>query len=374
MLEKEALYSMALTRQLRLNSIQQQTLLREAGSATAIYENRYELAKALRQNSPNAALALSSLHEALPRCEQELAYAQHHKIQILCWNDDNYPARLRNCEDAPILLYYLGTANLNSPRIVSMVGTRQCTERGRDLCQQFVKELHRLCPDVLILSGLAYGVDIASHRACVELGVPTVGVLAHGLDDIYPRVHRSTAVQMLNNGGLLTEYMSQTRPDKLNFVQRNRIVAGMADAVLVVESAARGGSLITADLATDYHREVFAFPGRLSDEFSAGCNALIRDNKATLITSAADLMKDMQWEPATISDSEDKLQSRLFPDLSPDEQRVTDVMYKSDSDLTATAISEALSLPEIKLIPIMLSLEMKGLVKLQAGKRYHLIR
>ena len=372
--DNEILYTMALTRQLRLNSAQQQLLLRELGSATTVFENRHDLTHLFQEHAKGVAAALAGMETVLPRCEQELAYAHDHRIKMLCWNDEAFPARLRNCEDAPILLFYLGSANLNATHVVSMVGTRHCTERGRDLCQRFVAELRQLCPDVLVISGLAYGIDIASHRACLDNGVATVGVLAHGLDEIYPRVHRSTAIEMLQNGGLLTEYMSQTTSEKMNFVQRNRIVAGMADATVVVESAAKGGSLITAEMANGYHREVFTFPGRLSDEASAGCNLLIRKNQATLITSAADLMQDMQWEPAPLPSSDAALQTPLFPDLSADEQCIVDALIKLDTDASLNDLSTTLNQPQHKLTPTLLSLEMKGLVKLKAGGRYHLSR
>ena len=372
--DNEILYTMALTRLSKLNSTQQQLLLKQMGSAEAVFENRHDLGHLFQEQAPGAAAAIAGMESTLPRCEQELAYAQAHRIRILCWNDEAFPARLRNCEDAPILLYYLGAANLNAPHVVSMVGTRRCTERGRDLCQSFVAELKRLCPDVLVMSGLAYGIDIASHRACLDNGVATVGVLAHGLDEIYPRVHRSTAIEMLKNGGLLTEYMSQTTSEKMNFVQRNRVVAGMADATVVVESAAKGGSLITAEMASGYHREVFTFPGRLTDDASAGCNMLIRKNQATLITSAADLMEDMQWEPAPQPTSEAALQTTLFPNLTPDEQLVADTLLKQDADLSLSELANLLAMPQFKLTPILLALEMKGIVKLKAGQRYHLIR
>lgn len=374
MTDQEILYTMALTRLPRLNSTQQQVLLKQMGSATAVFENRHDLGHLFQERAPGAATAIAGMDIVLPRCEQELTYAQAHRIRILCWNDQNFPARLRNCDDAPILLYYLGSANLNVPHVLSMVGTRHCTERGRDICQHFVAQLRQLCPDVLVMSGLAYGIDVASHRACLDNGVPTVGVLAHGLDEIYPRVHRSTAIEMLRNGGLLTEYMSQTTSEKMNFVQRNRIVAGMADATVVVESAAKGGSLITAEMANGYHREVFTFPGRLSDEASAGCNMLIRKNQATLITSAADLMQDMQWEPAPQPSSDAALQTTLFPDLSADEQQVVDALIKLDTDASLNDLSTTLNQPQHKLTPILLALEMKDVVKLKAGGRYHVKR
>ena len=372
--EQEILYSMALTCQMRMNSAQHQLLIRQLGSATAVYEHRKELGRLFHEQSPHVASALVQMDTALPRCEHELAFIQQHHIQVLCWSDEAFPARLRNCEDAPILLYYLGHANLNAAHVVSMVGTRQCTDRGRDLCERFVSELRQVCPDVLIISGLAYGIDIASHRACVQQQVPTVGVLAHGLDDIYPRIHRSTAIEMTHCGGLLTEYMTQTRSEKLNFVQRNRIVAGLSDATIVVESAVKGGSLITAELANGYHREVFTFPGRVTDVESAGCNMLIRRNQATLITSAKELMQDMQWEMAPPPESEAAGQTKLFPDLTPDQQRVTELLEAIDNEPSLSEMAERLEMPQHKLTPLMLQLEMKGIVKLKAGGRYHLIR
>ena len=207
--DQELIYLMALACQTRISIAQQQQLLQTMGSATEIFANRRYIARSIDNLSPRAADALSDLDTALPRCESELAYAQSHHISIIGWNDEAYPARLRNCEDAPVVFFFLGKANLNATHVVSIVGTRRCTERGRDICNEFVKGLSRLAPDTLIVSGLAYGIDVAAHRASLSHQLPTVGVLAHGLDEIYPRTHRSTAVEMLKQGGLITEYMSQ---------------------------------------------------------------------------------------------------------------------------------------------------------------------
>ena len=293
-------------------------------------------------------------------------------ICCLTINDAEYPSRLRECDDAPLVLYTLGTANLNASHVVSIVGTRKATEYGRDLCASFVRDLTAAIPDVLIISGLAYGIDVAAHRASLASGASTVGVLAHGLDRIYPSVHRTVAAQMAKQGGgLVTEYMSVTEPERQNFVQRNRIVAGMADAVVVVESAAKGGSLITAEIAQAYNRDCFAFPGRVGDEYSRGCNNLIRDNRAALITSAADFLKAMNWDSAAVA--EKTVQRELFVELTPDEERVLTLLRKHSEDVHINMLAVETDIPAGRLISILCSLEMKDLVRTLAGARYSAI-
>lgn len=375
MTDQELLYTMALTLALRQQSKPQRTLLQELGSATAIYENRRDLGRMFERLSEHIADELAEMEQLLPRCEQELSYAQKHHIQVLALQDEeHYPARLAQCEDAPLVLYSLGAADLNAQRVVSIVGTRRCSERGRDLCNALVRGIAEQCPDALIVSGLAYGIDVAAHRAALECGLPTVGVLAHGLDEIYPRTHRPTAVEMLKRGGLLTEFMSHTPIDKLNFLQRNRIVAGLADAIVVVESPARGGSLNTARLAGDYHREVFTFPGRPTDTISEGCNLLIRRNGATLITAASDLLADMGWERVApqAEEAAPVQQTTLFPELTPEEQGAVDVLRQADGDVSMTDLANALGIAIYKVTPLMLALEMKGVIKVLPGNRCHL--
>ena len=369
--DQELLYTMALTLAMPLHSRQQQTLMNELGSATAIYENRRELIRMAEQGTSRIGQMLASMDACLSRCEQELSYVRAHQIRVLPWQDKElYPSRLRTCEDAPLVLYYLGNADLNAQRIISVVGTRRCTERGRELCQQFVRGLAEQCPDTLVVSGLAYGIDVSAHRAALASGLPTVAVLAHGLDEIYPRLHRQTAIEMLKTGGLLTEFVSKTKIDKLNFLQRNRIVAGIADATLIVESPVRGGSLNTARLAMDYQREVFAFPGRPTDKTSEGCNLLIRSNGAALVNSVDDIIEDLGWEKVT---KEKDLQADLFPMLEPEEQRIADAMKTAEADLSLADLSTSLQLPTFKLMPLLVSLEMKGVVKALPGARYHLL-
>ena len=371
---------MALTMALRQQSRHQRLLLDAAGSATAVFENRKDIGRMMEHVSERMADTLASLDSFLPRCEHELTYARDHRIRVVALHDEAaYPSRLRQCEDAPLVLYVLGEVDLNAPRIVSIVGTRRCSERGRDLCTQLARSIAEKCPGTLIVSGLAYGIDVAAHRAALTHGLPTAGVLAHGLDEIYPRAHRPIAIEMLRSGGLVTEFMSHTQIDKVNFLQRNRIVAGLADAVVVVESPARGGSLNTARLAGDYQREVFTFPGRPSDVLSEGCNLLIRRNGATLITCPEQLLTDLGWErrsnqpePPQSTPAADAGQGTLFPTLSAEEQTAVDALRAADGDMAMTDLAHALGVPAYKITPLMLALEMKGVVKILPGSRYHL--
>lgn len=370
MTDQEILYTMALTHTPRLNVINQRLLLDAAGSATAIFENRNDIKAILPDVSDTLQNVLLGMEAQLPKAEQELVWARSKRIQTICLNDENYPDRLRECQDAPLLIYYRGNANLNAVHVVSMVGTRQCTDYGKDLCKQFLRDLKKLCPDVLVMSGLAYGIDINAHRAALQEGLNTIGVLAHGLDQIYPRLHKDTAIQMMSQGGLLTEYMSGTPADKMNFVARNRIVAGMSDATIVVESASKGGSLITARIANDYNREVFAFPGRIGDKASAGCNDLIMNNEAHLISTAQDMMTLLGWQSAQEMSSRRKaIQTELFQDLSPQEQAIMTVLESCDGK-AINQISIETATPIGQLSALLFNMEMKGLVRLLSGGMY----
>lgn len=367
---------MTLTRIPALSLTNARLLVEQAGSAASVIDHRHHLRDLLPEASPRLLAAMSDIGEAQKRAETELEFAQSKHIRPLCINAPDYPQLLTQCTDAPLVLYYLGTADLNNPHIVSIVGTRKITEYGKDLCRQFVSQLHEACPDALIVSGLAYGVDIHSHRAALSQGMATVAVLAHGLDTIYPAVHRQTAVQMLHQGGLLTEYMSHTPGDKGNFVRRNRIVAGMSVATVVVESAAKGGALITADLAADYDREVCAFPGRTFDEYSAGCNRLIHSQKARLVTSADDFLDCVGWPNPKREQQEKRgpnLQQQLFPQLSAEEQTIIDCLRKADQMQINHIVVEA-NIPFARTSAILFELEMKGLVTALGGARYRLTR
>ena len=374
MTDSESLYAMALTRISNFNFATALALYREMGSAKAVYDHRADIADVVEGCSPRLVAALADWGEPLRRAEAEMEFAAKHGIGVLTPADPRYPRRLAECPDAPIALYYKGSADLNRKRVVSIVGTRHSTPYGHDLAVRLVRELRDLCPDTLVVSGLAYGIDICAHRQALACGYDTVAVLAHGLDRIYPPRHRDTALEMLRQGGLLTEFMSATNADKANFVRRNRIVAGIADATVVVESAAKGGALITAAIARGYNRDVMAFPGAVGAPYSEGCNNLIRDNAAALIASAADLVKAMRWEGDAQLGRARKagIERTLFPELSPDEQAVVDLLRKA-GDLQADIIAVRAALPINRLTALLFTLEMKGVVRPLAGGTYHLI-
>jgi DNA processing protein len=355
MTSEEIYYTIALTRMTGFNQTMALQLFQTLGSGKTVYEQRQDL---------------SNWDDALRRAAAEIEFIEKNGIQALTLNDTAYPQRLKECADAPIILYYKGVADLNKQKIINIVGTRHCTTYGQDLVRRFVSDLRCLCPDVLIVSGLAYGIDICAHRQALAESYETVGVLAHGLDQIYPPRHRDTAVEMVRKGGLLTEYMSQTEALPNNFRQRNRIVAGMSDATILVESAYKGGGLITCRIAQEYGRDVFAFPGAVGDTFSEGCNRMIRNNTAALITSAQDFVESMGWET---KDAKNQIVERqLFPDLTPEEQSIVGLLQKTN-DLQLNMISVQTNIPIGQLTALLFSLEMKGVVRPLAGGTYHLL-
>ncbi len=374
MLDKETLYAMALTRISNFNFSTALALYQELGSATAIYEHRNDISDVVDYCSPRLIAALKDWNEPLRRAEVEMNFVKRHGIKVLTLADDDYPQRMKECQDAPLVLYYKGTSDLNRKRIISIVGTRKCTNYGKDIIRRLMKELKELYPDVLVVSGLAYGIDINAHREALANAYDTVGVLAHGLDQLYPSSHRETAKTMLQHGGLLTEYMSETNADKVNFVRRNRIVAGMSDATIVIESAAKGGSLITADIARNYGRDVFAFPGNVGTESSAGCNHLIRDNIAVLITSAEDLVNALRWQDDAVLQQAKAagIERSLFPDLDSEEQTIVNLLQKTN-DLQINILAVKADMPIHRLTALLFQLEMKGVVKPLAGGMYHLM-
>ena len=350
-------------------------LCRAVGGVQAVIDNRRDI-RGIAPGAPQRVVdALADVEAARRKAEGEMEYAMRTGVKTLVWGCEGYPRRLVQCEDAPLVLFFRGTECLDSRRVVSIVGTRRCTAYGQDCVRSLVRRLAGLCPETLVVSGLAYGIDICAHREALEAGLDTVAVLAHGLDNLYPPRHRDTADRMLMHGGLLTEHPTHTNADKLNFLRRNRIVAGLSDAVVVAESASHGGALVTARIARSYDRDVAAFPGRVGDEYSEGCNNLIRDNKAMLITSADDLVNAMGWQDdAQLAVARrEGIERTLFPELSTEEQAVADILMK-DNDLQLNTLSAATGMAVGRLAAVMFSLEMKGLVKCRAGGVYHLIR
>ena len=371
---QETLNSLILTAAWRFNIADLAELYRRAGSATELILHHNDIRAVCPEASQRLVNALKDLSNAQKAAEEEFSYCERHHIQILTLGDEDYPHRLFDCVDAPLVLFYLGNGNLNTHRTVNIVGTRRCTTYGKEVIEKLVRELHTLCPDMMIFSGLAYGIDICAHRAALQNNMPTVGVLAHGLDTIYPTSHRQTAVEMIEHGGLLTEYFTHTQPVARNFVQRNRIVAGCADATILIESADKGGGLITCSIARSYGRDVFAIPGPVNAIYSKGCNNLIRDNAAALISSAEDLVKAMAWDDdeRLIKAQQQGIQRELFPDLSPEERAIIEILQKNN-DLQVNIIAIKTGMDMGSLSAVLFDLEMKGLVKLLAGGMYHLI-
>lgn len=340
-------------------------LLDHFGSAEAVFKaTRNDL---IEVNGIGTAISGFILNNtALKDAEKQIAFVKKHNIQALFYTDKSYPQRLKHCHDAPVLLYYKGNADLNHPRIISIVGTRNATSYGRQLCQQLAETFAPY--GVIIVSGLAYGIDIASHKESLQHNIPTIGVMAHGLDRIYPPSHKPIAQKMLLNGGLLTEFISGTIPDKENFPKRNRIIAGLADATVVVEATAKGGALITADIANSYDRDVYAFPGRINDPCSEGCNFLIKSHRAGLINHAKDLLYYLGWEDR-ISDQVG-MQAPLAINLSKEEQKIVEVL--GGVTLSVDKLGMYSGFSQSKLAIHLLNLEIQGIITALPGKVYKL--
>lgn len=366
------------------------TVLRElynAWGSMADIVKQHAHPEQLAPNMPERLLAaFAHIDEHLKRADEEMRFAQDNNISIITLADEVYPQRLKACFDAPLALFFKGNANLNAKHCISIVGTRKATPYAADCIAQLTDRLKQLCPDILIVSGLAYGVDIMAHRQAIDHALPTVAVLAHGLDTLYPSRHRKEATLMMQNGGLLTEYFSQSKIDKRNFLQRNRIVAGMSAATLLVESAEHGGGLVTCRLAQSYQHDVFAFPGSINNPYSVGCNRLIRDNMAGLVTSAEDILKAMSWEEdmketvATNGASSNAVSSMGSSVLGATSvstakvpngaQGVLDVLTK-ENDLHIDIIATRAGLPVNKVLALLFQLEMSGMVSSLSGGRYH---
>lgn len=370
-MNEEAIYALALTRVPGIGVIGANNLLRRVGSAKRLFTERKQL-KELVPDISDRIVALLDCPEAIRFAEAEIEYAVNKNIECLTFSHPNYPTRLLDCNDAPVILFFKGNASLNRSHVINMIGTRRATDYGKGICASFIRELKDMLPDTLIVSGLAYGIDINAHRAAVANGMDTVGVLAHGLDRIYPAVHRHTAVEMLEHGGLLTEYPTGTNPDPQNFVQRNRIVAGMADATIVVESADKGGALITAGIASSYNRECFAFPGRIGDPYSLGCNNLIYNNRAQLIRNAEDFLTMMGWMTEQARPKA-AIQRELFPDLTDDEQKICSILQKADEGVQINTLVVESNIPINKITGILFELEMKGIIRALAGSQYRMV-
>ncbi len=363
-MDNDLLYQVALTLVPNIGDVHAKFLINHFGTAEAIFKapaHRLEKIEGIGHGKAGSIKAFTNFSEA----EKELLFLEKYKISAFCIKHSAYPRRLIHCYDSPFLLYYKGTADLNTTHIVSVVGTRLHSDYGKQLCNDLIEQL--ASHQVLVVSGLAYGIDTVAHKAALKYDLQTVGVMAHGLDRIYPPQNKTLAKHMTGHGGLLTDFRSGTKPDKQNFPKRNRIVAGMCDALVVIESGIKGGSLITAELANGYNKDVFAFPGRTVDHKSEGCNYLVKTNKASLITSAKDVIDMMNWE--TTEKKTSFRQQELFVELTADEKKIAELLAEKDamqvdeifakSGMNSSAVASAL-----------LMLEMNGLVCSMPGKMY----
>ncbi len=367
----ELLYQIALKQIHGIGDVIAKNLIAYCGSASAVFNTKKEtLIKIPQVGGYVAKIVLDSRNtsEIFKRAEEEIKFIEEENITPLFFTDAAYPNKLKHCNDAPVLLFYKGNADLNKEKIVAVIGTRNATDYGKQQTEKLIADL--AAENILIVSGLAYGIDVCAHKAALTNKLDTVGVLAHGLDDLYPDLHTNTANKMIHQGGLLTEFLSKTNPDKENFPKRNRIVAGMSDAVVVVESKRTGGALITAEIAHTYNRDVFAFPGEAEAEFSAGCNMLIKRNKAALIENAADLLYAMGWEQMETRKTKSK-QFVLPVNLSEEETLLINLL-KDTPSIHIDEICAKLQLTPGKASGLLLQLEFSNLIKSLPGKIYTL--
>jgi DNA processing protein len=350
-----------------IGDINARKLVSHFGSVEAIFHEPY--GKLIKIPGIGSGLAKYISNKSyLDIAEREAEYVTGNNIRTYFYLDNDYPFRLRQCDDSPVVFYFKGNCDLNATEILSVVGTRNATSRGKELCEKIIGGLAAGHPDLIIVSGLAYGIDIASHKAALSNNLQTIGVLGHGFKTTYPSIHASTAKSMTSMGGLLTDFVSDALPERNNFLKRNRIIAGLSDATLVVESGSKGGALITADIACSYNRDVFAIPGRPDDQWSAGCNSLIRDNKAALIQTSDDIEYFLDWKPVK---SKPPVQKTLFSDLDDTEKIVYELLMK-EGELTIDSICRTIEIPIYKLSSLLLQMEFKGLVNCYPGNVYRL--
>jgi DNA processing protein len=365
-MKEEQVFQIALTMIPEIGVINTRSLLSSFGAASSIFQAKKKELACIEGIGERKAKLIKEFSD-FGSAEKELGFIFKNNYQLLFQTDDLFPKRLLNCYDAPVLLYFNGASNLNAAKIISIVGTRNNTDYGRQVTEDFIASLTN--ENILILSGLAFGIDAIAHRAALKNNIPTIGVLAHGLDRIYPNMHRSLSKEMLANGGLLTEFRKGVQPDKHNFPKRNRIVAGMADATIVIETAVKGGSMITAELAATYNRELFAVPGKITDMKSSGCNKLIQDNNANIFTGTSDFMEWMGWQEKNVAPKKQRI---LFYELTKDELIIADLLrsYEAKS-IDELYINSSLSSSEFA--AAILSLELQGAVQAMPGKMFRLL-
>ncbi|MEI2738617.1 MAG: DNA-processing protein DprA [Chitinophagaceae bacterium] len=367
-MDSELLYQLALTLIPNIGPVQAKILLQHCNAEEVFHAKKSYLEK-IEGIGPVRAASIAAFKD-FTKAEEEIRFIEKYKIKPLFLTDNGYPKRLLNCYDSPTLLYYKGEADLNATKIVAIIGTRSHTDYAKQVTDKLVKELTE--QNITVVSGLAFGVDAIAHKAAVKNGLPTIGVLAHGLDQIYPAEHAGLAKDIIkHNGGLLTEFRSKSKPDKHNFPTRNRIVAGMSDATVVIETSLKGGSMITAELANSYNKDVFAIPGKVTDTKSAGCNYLIKNNKAILLTDAAELILVMQWEDKAKSKKVKRSQRELFIELAPEEKIIVAILREKET-VHIDEINGKSGLSSSAVAGAMLNLELQGVIASKPGKMYSL--
>lgn len=367
MMKEELLATLRLQCIPNIGDISSRKLIAHCGTPTAVFKEKKE---SLLKIGGIGTKIIKELYDNkyLTAAENEYSFIQKQGIQCLYFEDENYPKYLRHCSDAPLMLFQKGKINLTDKKVISIVGTRNMTSYGRQFCDRFIKELAPLDP--VLISGFAYGVDIYIQKLANELGLQTIACLAHGLNQIYPKSHKKYCEAIEKNGGFLTEFWSTSNPDRENFLRRNRIIAGMSEATIVIESAERGGSLVTADIANSYNRDVFAVPGRTNDPFSAGTNALIKNQKAQLLTSVADLVYYLNWD-LNIKSSK-PIQKQLFVELEEPELSIYAFLQHEGKQMLDD-IAMGNQLPTFKTASVLLTMELKGLVRPLPGKKFEAI-
>lgn len=363
------LHQIALTFIPSVGDVLGKKLVAACGTPEAVFsEKKQLLLKIDGVGTQTVDSVLANRETALSRAQAELEQLERYNIATLFYTDKDYPYRLRECADGPLLLYYKGNTGFNSAKTLAVVGTRRATSYGKDICQQLIAEL--ACQEITIVSGLAYGIDTCAHKSALDNGLRTIGVLAHGLDRIYPQANRSLAGKMVSQGGILTDYPMGTIPDRENFPTRNRIIAGLSDAVIVIEAGMKGGALITAEIANSYNRDVFAVPGRIGDYFSEGCNFLIKTNRAHLLQSVEDVRYIMNWDKDGNSKT---IQPKLFISLSADEEKVVDIL-KCNPEVSIDRICQETGMGHSVAASVLLGLEFEGIIRCLPGKMYKLIK
>ncbi|PWB28335.1 DNA-processing protein DprA [Flavobacterium sp. HTF] len=366
MSDQDLFYLLALLKVDGVGDIMAKKLLTHCGNAESIFSAKTNQIAAI--DGVGSSLLKNLKDKTIfEKANKELDFIKSNNINVSFFQDENYPDRLKHCFDSPVLLFNSGNIDLKNRKIISIVGTRQITSYGTEFCRSLIEDLAPLDP--VIVSGFAYGVDIVAHQFAMEHNLQTIGVLAHGLNQIYPRTHKKYVARMMENGGFITEFWSSSNPDKEKFVRRNRIVAGMTEATIVIESADKGGSLITANFANDYNRDVFAVPGRVTDTYSRGCNNLIKTQKASVLTSAADLVYMLNWD---IENKPKTIQKQLFVELEEDEQKIYEFLLKNGKELLDTIALEC-GFPIYKISGILINMELKGVIRPLPGKLFEAI-